>query len=173
MTALCVHGPNSPNLFATRLLPLLASLLTWLAAAFLLFALASPVVAAERIVVFLDHARVIKLPDRASTIAVGDPLIADLSIEPGGIAVVTGKGYGATNFIVMDKSGTVLMEKNVEVTGQTDKTVVVYRGVNQETYSCTPLCERRLTLGDAPEFFDKTLAQITARNAQAAGAAAH
>ncbi|HYA07817.1 MAG TPA: pilus assembly protein N-terminal domain-containing protein [Xanthobacteraceae bacterium] len=172
MTALCVYGRNSPNHFAS-LLPLLASLLTWLAAAFLLFALASPLMAAERIVVFLDHARVIKLPDRASTVVVGDPLIADLSIEPGGIAVVTGKGYGATNFIVMDRSGTVLMEKNVEVTGSTDRTVVVYRGANQETYSCTPLCERQVTLGDFPDFFDKTLAQIVARNAQAAGAAAH
>ena len=38
--------------------------------------------------------------------------IADLSIQPGGLAVVTGKGYGATNFIVMDRKGAVLMEKN-------------------------------------------------------------
>ena len=172
MTALCVYGRNSPN-HILSVLPLLASLLTWLAAAFLVVALAAPVMAAERIVVILDHARVIKLPDRASTVVVGDPLIADLSVQPGGIAVVTGKGYGATNFIVMDRSGTVLMEKNVEVTGPTDKTVVVYRGVNQETYSCTPLCERRMTLGDFPDFFDKTLTQITARNAQAASAAAH
>jgi len=172
MTALCVYGRNSPN-HILSVLPLLASLLTWLAAAFLVVALAAPVMAAERIVVILDHARVIKLPDRASTVVVGDPLIADLSVQPGGIAVVTGKGYGATNFIVMDKSGAVLMEKNVEVTGPSDRTVVVYRGVNQETYSCTPLCERRMTLGDFPDFFDKTLAQITARNAQAAAAAAH
>ena len=31
---------------------------------------------------------------------IGNPLIADLSIQPGGLAVITGKGYGATNFIV-------------------------------------------------------------------------
>ena len=64
------------------------------------------------------------------------------------------------------------MEKEVEVTGAPDKTVVVYRGTERETYSCTPDCSRRLTLGDHPEFFEKTLAEIVARNSQSAGAGA-
>jgi Flp pilus assembly secretin CpaC len=126
----------------------------------------------EPIIVFLDQARIIKLPDRATTVVVGNPLIADLSIEPNGIAIVTGKGFGATNFIIMDKSGTVLMEKAVEVKTPLEKTVVVYRGVNQETYSCTPICDRRITLGDFPDYFDKTISQTVTRNSQAVGAAA-
>ena len=71
---------------------------------------------------------------------IGNPLIADLSIQPGGLAVITGKSYGATNFLIMDKSGAVLTEQNVEVEGPTDKIVVVYRGVDRNTYSCTPEC---------------------------------
>jgi len=126
----------------------------------------------EPIIVFLDQARIMKLPDRATTVVVGNPLIADLSIEPNGIAIVTGKGFGATNFIIMDKSGTVLMEKAVEVKTPLEKTVVVYRGVNQETYSCTPICDRRITLGDFPDYFDKTISQTVTRNSQAVGAAA-
>ena len=89
-----------------------------------------------------------QLPDRAATVVVGNPLIADLSIQPGGLAVITGKGYGATNFIVLDRHGAVLTEKTIEVTGPSDKTVVVYRGTDRETYSCTPDCSRRITLGD-------------------------
>ena len=64
------------------------------------------------------------------------------------------------------------MEKTVEVTGPNDRTVVVYRGMDRETYSCTPDCSRRLTLGDTPEYFDKTMDQITTRNTQAAAAGA-
>jgi len=164
MTALSLRGPASP--------PLLATLITWIAATLLVAALTAPA-AAEPIAVYMDQARIIKLPERATTVVIGDPLIADISIERGGIGVITGKGYGATNLIVMDKSGAVLMEKNVEVKGPSDRTVVVYRGVNQETYSCTPICERRMTLGDNPDSFDKTLNQITTRNAQAASAAGH
>jgi len=129
-----------------------------------------PTVAAEPVVVFLDQARILQLPERAATIVVGNPLIADLSIQPGGLAIVTGKGYGATNFVVLDRHGAVLAEHTVEVTGPTDQTVIVYRGTERETYSCTPDCSRRITLGDDPDFFDKTLTQSTNRNSQAASA---
>ena len=47
--------------------------------------------------VFLDEARIVKLPDRVSTIVVGNPLIADANLQAGGLMVMTGKGYGNTN----------------------------------------------------------------------------
>jgi Flp pilus assembly secretin CpaC len=162
MTALCLRG-----LAAVR--PL-----CWLAMALFLPAGTFPVLADDTIVVHLDEARVIALPDRAATVVVGNPLIADLSVQPGGLAILTGKSYGATNFLIMDKSGAVLTEHNVEVQGPIDKIVVVYRGVNRMTYSCTPECAARVTLGDQTEFFTDTLARMTARNAQslASGAGA-
>jgi hypothetical protein len=162
MTALCLRGLEA-------LRPL-----RWLAMALFLTATASAVRADDTIVVHLDEARVIKLPDRATTVVVGNPLIADLSVQPGGIAVITGKSYGATNFLIMDKSGAVLTEHTVEVQGPTDKIVVVYRGINRATYSCTPECAARVTLADQTEFFTDTLARMSARNAQslASGAGA-
>jgi Flp pilus assembly secretin CpaC len=148
--------------------------LCWLAMALFLTATASAVRADEQIVVHLDEARVIKLPDRASTVIIGNPLIADISVQPGSLAVVTGKSYGATNIIIMDKSGAVLTEHNIEVQGPIDKIVVVYRGVNRATYSCTPECAARVTLADQTEFFTDTLSRMTVRNAQslASGAGA-
>ena len=49
--------------------------------------------------------------------------------------------------------------------------LVVHRGVLQESYSCNPTCERRITLGDAKDYFDATLSQTVTRtgSAQAAG----
>ncbi len=160
MATLCVGGRASPG-------PLL-----WLAVTAMLIASVAPAAAGEPIVILLDQARVVKLPERASTVVIGNPLIADLSVQPGGIAVITGKGYGATNFIVMDRVGAVLTDKTVEVKGPTDRTVVLYRGLTRETYSCQPDCERRITLGDSPEYFDRTLAETVTRDNQAATTAA-
>jgi hypothetical protein len=164
MAALCARG-------RAKLSPL-----HWLSLALLLVAIVAPAAAApapaDTIVVLLDQAMLLQLPDRAATVVVGNPLVADLSVQSGGLAVVTGKGYGTTNFIVLDRKGIVLLQKNVEVTGAPDKTVVVYRGPDRETYSCTPDCSRRLTLGDNPEFFEKTLAEIVTRNNQSTGAGA-
>jgi len=158
MTALCARG-------RAYLRPL-----QWLSALALLAAVVAPAHAAEPIVVSIDQARIMQLPERAATVVVGNPLIADLTIQPGGLAVVTGKGYGATNFVVLDRRGAVLAEHTVEVTGPNEKTVVVYRGTDRNTYSCTPDCSRRITLGDDPEFFEKTLSETTNRNTQAAAA---
>jgi hypothetical protein len=160
MTALCVRGRAARGA------------LRWLSAALIVAAAATHAMAEEPIVVQVDQATIVKLPDRAATLVIGDPLIADLSIQPGGIAVVTGKGYGATNVVVMDRSGAVLMQKNVEVKGPPDPIVVVYRGVARNTYSCTPQCAPRITLGDDTDYFDKTLAQSASRNTQAMAAGA-
>ena len=54
------------------------------------------------------------------------------SMQPGGLMVVTGKGYGVTNLIALDRNGATLMEKQVSVKGPYANTVVVYRGVHRE-----------------------------------------
>jgi hypothetical protein len=124
--------------------------------------------AAEPLVVVMDRARLVKMPDGVATVVVGNPLIADVSIQSGGMMVLTGKGYGITNLMLLDRGGKVLLDTAVEVQGAPD-TVVVYRGANRESYSCTPFCERRITLGDTPEFFEATLGQTGNRNQRAVG----
>jgi hypothetical protein len=170
MTALCVRGQ------AGRVA------LHWLWAALLVVTVATRAIADEPITVRVDQALIMKLPERAATVVIGNPLIADLSIQAGGLAVVTGKGFGATNFIVLDHSGAVLMEKMVEVKGPNDPIVVVYRGMTRQTYSCITQCEPRITLGDTSggdideksgvpvDYFNKTLTQTVTRDNQAMGA---
>ena len=126
--------------------------------------------AAEQLGIELDQATIMKLPEKVSTIVVGNPLIADVAVQSGGLVVVTGKGYGSTNLIVLDRSGAVLMERSIVVRGPDANTVAVFRGVERETYSCTPLCERRITLGDSAAYFTATLGQADIRNSQSSGA---
>ena len=117
--------------------------------------------------IVLDQATIMRLPEKVSTIVVGNPLIADVAVQSGGLVVVTGKGYGATNLIVLDRAGAVLMERQVVVRGASDQTISVYRGTERETYSCTPNCERRITLGDSPTYFNIAINQTVTRNSQA------
>ena len=128
-------------------------------------------VAADTIDVVLDQAQIVHLPDRVGTIVVGNPMIADVTVQSGGLMVVTGKGYGRTNVIALDHRGAVLLEKAIQVQGPYN-VVVIYRGVDRESYSCAPKCERRITLGDTKDYFDSTLNQTGSRNGQASGAGA-
>jgi hypothetical protein len=128
-----------------------------------------PTASGADVTVVLDEAKLIKLPDRVATIVIGNPLIADASIQSGGMMVLTGKGYGMTNLIALDRAGSVLMERSVEVKGPAGHVVVVYRGIERESYSCTPECEKRITLGDGNAYFESVLGQTGIRNAQAQG----
>lgn len=144
---------------------LTVGILLWPAAAF-----AAP--AADSIAVNVDQAKLVRLPTRVATIVVGNPLIADVTLQNGGIVVVTGKGYGATNFIAMDRGGEILVDRIIQVEGPTDQLVTVYRGVERESYSCMPICQRRVTLGDGESYFKSAIGQAGALSNQAAATAA-
>jgi Flp pilus assembly secretin CpaC len=126
----------------------------------------------DKIAVNVDQAKLVKLPGRVATIVVGNPLIADVTLQSGGVVVVTGKGYGATNFIAMDRSGEVLVDRLIQVEGPTDQLVTIYRGVERESYSCMPICQRRVTLGDGETYFRSTMDQAGSLSSQASGSAA-
>jgi hypothetical protein len=123
--------------------------------------LACSTVAAETVVVNVDQSRLMRLPERTATLVIGNPLIADASLQRGGIMVLTGKGFGSTNLIALDRKGVVLAEHSIRVEGKHEHAVVVYRGSERETYSCTPACEPRITLGDSSRYFSSTLTQTT------------
>jgi Flp pilus assembly secretin CpaC len=124
------------------------------------------------IAVNVDQAKLVRLPTSVATIVVGNPLIADVTLQTGGMIVVTGKGYGATNFIAMDRGGEILVDRVIQVEGPTDQLVTVYRGVERESYSCLPICQRRVTLGDGESYFKSTIDQAGSLSSQASGGAA-
>ena len=122
----------------------------------------------ENVTVSVDQAKVMKLPANVATIVIGNPLIADAALQSGGIMVITGKGFGETNMLALDRNGDVVMTKMVRVHGPSSRDmVVVYKGGERESYSCAPECERRITLGDSPAYFSATLGQSGARSSQA------
>lgn len=142
------------------------------AAIALAFAAAPMAAPAETVDVQVDQARIMRLPPSVATVVIGNPLIADASLQTGGILVLTGKGYGQTNLLALDRGGRVVFDTAVQVVlPHSADLVVVYRGSERESYSCAPECARRITLGDAPSYFDETQKQISSRLGQAAAAA--
>jgi Flp pilus assembly secretin CpaC len=125
--------------------------------------------AAADIGVVLDQARLVRLPERVATIVIGNPLIADAAVQTGGLMVITGKSYGTTNIIALDRSGAVLMEKTIEVVAPREELTVVYRGAVRETYTCSPVCEPRIMLGDGEKFFEAVIGQSANRSGMAQG----
>lgn len=127
---------------------------------------------AETVAVMVDHAKVIRLPERAQTVIVGNPAIADVSVQKNGVMVVTGKSFGVTNLIALDAAGTLLAESLVRVGAAADSVVTVQRGLERESYSCTPTCQPSVQLGDSQKYFGEAGGQVSARNALAIGGSA-
>lgn len=126
---------------------------------------------AEVVSVVLDQARLLRLPDRVSTIIIGNPSIADGTLQAGGLLVVTGKGYGTTNLMILDSKGAVLAEHTITVSAPANG-LTVFRGAERETLSCAPNCQRTLVPGDSQAVFDGVATQNGTRNGLSAGAPA-
>lgn len=140
------------------------SLLTAAALAMALPALAPAALAAEQITVFLDQAKIVATPENTSTIVVGNPLFVEVTMLKGSQKMVlTGKGFGETNLIVLDQNGEAISETIVHVTAS-EKYLIVQRGVEREAYHCNPRCQPTVALGDSTRFMGETSGQIGSRN---------
>lgn len=121
----------------------------------------------ESVIVLVDHAKVVRLPEKAQTVVIGNPAIADVSVQRNGVMVVTGKSFGVTNLIALDANGTLLAESLVRVGTASDEVLTVQRGMNRESYACNPDCQPSVQMGDAQEHFAGAAGQAAARNALA------
>lgn len=121
---------------------------------------------AQDLSVAMNQARLLKLPEGVATLVIGNPAIADATLQPGGLLVITGKSFGRTNLIALDSRGAAILEREVAVVQQRNEMVTVYRGPagGRQTLDCAPLCEPTVTIGDAPDAFDPTMKQINDRN---------
>lgn len=131
----------------------------------------APVEAKEQISILVDHAKVMRISRPAATVIVGNPGIADATVQDSQTLVITGKSFGVTNIIVLDASGEPIADALLTVQGDQVNAVTIYRRNDRISYSCSPNCERSLTLGDNDEQFGSVRDQIEQRNAVAAGTA--
>ncbi len=119
----------------------------------------------DTVIVTVDRAKIFRINKPAATIVIGNPAIADATVEDERTLVLTGRSFGVTNLIIMAKDGEVIADRTIVVRGHEANTVRVYRRSSRETYACAPVCEPTLTIGDNATAFSASNAQILARNA--------
>jgi hypothetical protein len=110
----------------------------------------------------LDEVRMLAFASPISTLYIGNPAIADVTMIDKRHAFVLGKAFGATNIVALDASGTEISNQQVVVFGSTGAVLTLQRGAARTTYSCAASrCEPAPQPGDGKDPFDSNMDQIT------------
>jgi putative type II/III system pilus formation protein len=110
---------------------------------------------AADLVVRYDQSQLLRLPRPVSDVIIGNPSIADVSVQGGNLLVVTGKTFGITNIIALDAQRNVIQDQRVVVEPDEQRTVVLYKGSQRHSYTCAPTCTPAIVIGDNQKFFDE------------------
>jgi Flp pilus assembly secretin CpaC len=100
----------------------------------------------------VNMARIPRISAPAATVIIGNPGVADVTIQDPQTLVLTGKSYGQTNLIVLDAMGNPIADTTLEVVEATANVVTVYMGSSRTTLACAPACQPTIALGDDPSF---------------------
>lgn len=135
-----------------------------------LFGAAAIAHASDPIGVKIDRAKVMRIARPAATVVVGNPAIADATIQDRQTLIITGRSFGTTNLIVLDQAGDPIADELITVSAPDDQMVTVYSGPDRMSFSCAPDCQPVLTLGDSTGTFQTNQTQLQGRNSIVQGA---
>ncbi|SHG96102.1 Pilus formation protein N terminal region [Kaistia soli DSM 19436] len=126
--------------------------------------------ASDPLAIKMDRAKVMRISRPAATVVVGNPAIADATIQDRQTLIITGRSFGTTNLIVLDEAGEPIADELVTVSASDDQMVTVYSGADRRSFSCAPDCQPVLTLGDTTTAFAEAQSQLAGRNSIVQGA---
>lgn len=121
-------------------------------AAFLTLAMTVPGQAAESLTLLTDQTQLLALSGTPATVVVGNPSIADVTIQ-GNEVFLHGRAFGTTNIIIMDAAGTRLSDFEVTVMKGGSNDVAMYKAGSRFSYVCAPDCEATFQVGDNAGIF--------------------
>lgn len=105
----------------------------------------------------VNMARILRISAPASTVIIGNPGIADVTIQDPQTLVLTGKSYGQTNLIVLDNQGNPIADTMIEVVQEQAGLVTVYLGDRRTSLACEPVCQPIIMLGDDSNYAGETI----------------
>jgi hypothetical protein len=95
---------------------------------------------AESLVVPIDHSTRIAVQGSAASVVIGNPQVADVTVVDSHTLFVSGRGYGQTDVVVLDRSGRTIFSGDVIVAAAGSGRVSVYRGGDRTDMACAPAC---------------------------------
>lgn len=143
-------------------------------AVFLALALASVTSAAfsaDGLTVGVNQSRRLILRGTASNVIVSDPSVADVAVLDSHSLLVMGRGYGATDLLVLDHGGRTLYSGEILVSAPEQNRVTLHHGDQSVDYACAPRCQALGAFAE-PAAATTTTSPGPSAAAAAAGAAA-
>jgi hypothetical protein len=108
----------------------------------------------------MDEVRIVTFPAPVTTVYVGNPSIADVTVIDSRRVFLLGKSFGTTNIVALDSKGNATMSQRVTIYGRPGSTVTLHRGAAQFTFACAQSrCESVPVQGDQRENFDAVSSQ--------------
>lgn len=88
----------------------------------------------------IDRSARVQLRGAASSVIVGNPQIADVTVVDANTLFIVGKGYGVTEVVAVDGVGRTLFQREIVVTGGSTGSVRVWRGAQATEMACGASC---------------------------------
>ena len=102
----------------------------------------------QSIFVTVDESQIMELTGQPGAVVVGNPSIADVSIQ-GQQLFIHGRSFGQTNLIILDLQGHQIANFKLVGTLAQDTLMTLYRGPQRYSYTCAGTCETNFQVGDA------------------------
>lgn len=131
----------------------------------------APVAQAEAFKVFVDQTVTLKLTAPANSVVIGNASVADVTVHDPMTLLVTGKAFGSTNLLVLDRSGRTIYSNMLAVDNGDNSELTIIRGASggANTYSCIDKCYATAKVGDAPAHFSEVMTTVAGKAAAAKG----
>lgn len=132
----------------------LAAALALTAASLVLPAASAAAEGVQPVRISVDRAKVVRIPRAADTVVIGNPGIADATLQDATTIVITGRAAGETNIIVLDEAGDPIVDETIVVGRPLHATVKLFTGTVVRTYACAPTCTATVDAGDEPKWVE-------------------
>jgi Pilus formation protein N terminal region len=133
---------------------------------------ANAIALAEDVSVPMDEVRLVAFKEPVTTVYMGNPVIADVTMIDAQHAFLLGKTFGETNLIALGSNGKQISNEHVVVFGRRVGAVTLNRGAQTYNYTCTAQhCETQPVPGDPSDYFANTHSAIDTHEGQGAKAA--
>ena len=147
------------------------SLFIFLASASIaLSGLAGVAIAGSPLSVLIDRSQLMMLNDEPGTIIVGNPSIADVSLN-GLQLFIHGHSAGETNLMVFNQNGTKIVDLELSVIQDGSNSVTIFAGTSsrqgtlRRSYVCAPSCDPSMVASDDSDSFGSAISKNSSKDA--------
>ncbi len=119
--------------------------------------------AGTQMTIVTDKSSLITLSAEPATVVIGNPAIADVSLN-GKQVFIHGHAFGDTNLLILDAAGNKIADFDISVGHVNTNMMAIFSGggfPKRISYSCAPYCETTIMPGDPIEY-TKDLISVSA-----------